>query len=68
MNFILTYITIGVILAWLAEILANYLERHLKRYDLTNELTWGIRVMGILLWPVCLIVFLVNYIKTRFEL
>ena len=49
MNFILTYITIGVILAWLAEILANYLERHLKRDDLTDELTWGLRAMGIIL-------------------
>jgi beta-glucosidase/6-phospho-beta-glucosidase/beta-galactosidase len=68
MNFILTYITIGVLLAWGAEVLANYLEKHLNKFDLTKDITWGVRVMGIVIWPFCLIVFVYNYIKTKYRL
>tara|TARA_Y100001973_G_C5111124_1_gene287756 strand:+ start:333 stop:539 length:207 start_codon:yes stop_codon:yes gene_type:complete len=68
MNFILTYITIGVILAWLTEILARYLEKYFNRHELTDGLNWGIRAIGILVWPYLLIIFLINYIKTRFKL
>ncbi len=68
MNLILGYLTIGVFLAWGAEILANYLEKHFNKFELTNELTWGIRAVGILIWPVCLIIFVYNYIKAKFKL
>jgi len=67
MNFILSYLTIGVFLAWGAEILANYLERYLKMNDLTDGLTWGVRTILILIWPICLIIFVGNYIKTKFK-
>ncbi len=61
----LWYLMIGVILAWMSEILANHLEKQLKKYDLTKDLTWGVRIVGILLWPYLLVVFLINYYKAK---
>ena len=63
----LLYLLIGVTLAWLTEILANHLENHFKNYELTNQLTWGVRILGILTWPIWLVKFIVNYTITKWK-
>lgn len=57
-NAIFTYIFIGVACNFLFDLIINYIQ------DEANRFTIWERVTTTLLWPVALIVFIYNFIKT----
>ena len=60
-NGILTYIFIGVIFNFLFDLLVNWLGAEEQRFTMMERLSTT------LLWPIALIVFLVNFLKTMKE-
>ena len=58
LNYILTYLFIGVIFNFLFDLIINYIESEEHRFTIME------RVMTTLLWPIALIVFVFNFIKT----
>jgi len=58
LNYILTYLFIGVIFNFLFDLIINYIESEEHRFTMME------RVMTTLLWPIALIVFVFNFIKT----
>ena len=52
------YVSIGVLLNFLFDLLINYIE------DETNRFTTWERVFTTLLWPIALGVFIYNFVKT----
>jgi len=67
MNFILTYLFLGTIYMVAVELLSDHLIKEYKVYDVNRELTLMTRIMGILSWPIGLVVFLIVYFKTKFK-
>lgn len=57
-NAICTYIFIGVVCNFLFDLIINYIQ------DEANRFTIWERVTTTLLWPIALIVFVYNFIKT----
>ena len=60
-NGILTYIFIGVIFNFLFDLLVNWLGAEEQRFTMMERLSTT------LLWPISLIVFLINFLKTMKE-
>ena len=60
-NGILTYIFIGVIFNFLFDLLVNWLGAEEQRFTMMERLSTT------LLWPIALIVFLINFLKTMKE-
>jgi len=58
LNYILTYLFIGVVFNFLFDLIVNYIEHEQARFTMME------RVMTTLLWPVALIVFIFNFIRT----
>jgi hypothetical protein len=67
MNFILTYLFLGTITMVALELSVDYIENTLKVQDIRREMGVGGRIIGILIWPVGLIIFLTALIKTHFK-
>ena len=59
-NAIFTYIFIGVVCNFLFDLIINYIQ------DEANSFTIWERITTTLLWPIALIVFVYNFIKTLF--
>jgi len=57
-NAILTYIFVGVVFNFLFDLLINWLGAEEQRF------TTGERISTTILWPIALVVFLVNFIRT----
>ncbi len=57
-NAIFTYIFIGVVCNFLFDLIINYIQ------DEANRFTIWERITTTLLWPIALIVFIYNFIKT----
>jgi hypothetical protein len=58
------YLFIGTVFTFCIDLLTNYLTKiGMPQRSLTNQE----RLMCILIWPIGLIVFLVSFIKTKFE-
>ena len=57
-NAIFTYIFIGVVCNFLFDLIINYIQ------DEANSFTIWERITTTLLWPIALIVFVYNFIKT----
>jgi len=57
-NGILSYIFLGVIFNFLFDVLINWLGAEEQRFTL------GERISTTILWPIALVVFLVNFIRT----
>jgi len=68
MNFILTYFFIGTTYMFFLEVLADWLANTLKKPKLTDELTLVHRLIVIIIWPMGLVIFLYNFIKTKYRL
>jgi len=58
LNYIFTYLSIGVVFNFLFDLIINYIESEEHRFTIME------RVMTTLLWPIALIVFVFNFIKT----
>jgi len=67
MNFILTYLFLGTITMVGLELCVDYLDKKVKVPNIRKELGLGGRIMGIIIWPVGLIIFLTALIKTYFK-
>ena len=63
----ITYILIGVILMAALDLLVDYLENVRRIYGVRKDLGIGGRIMGILIWPIGLIIFLTAFIKEKFK-
>jgi len=50
------------------EVLADWLANTLKKPKLTDELTLVHRLIVIIIWPMGLVIFLYNFIKTKYRL
>ena len=57
-NGILTYIFIGVIFNFLFDLVVNYLGDEEQRFTMKE------RISTTLIWPIALIIFLYNFIRT----
>ena len=57
-NGILTYIFIGVIFNFLFDLIVNYLGDEEQRFTMKE------RISTTIIWPIALIVFLYNFIRT----
>jgi len=57
-NAIFTYIFIGVVCNFLFDLIINYIQDEANRFTIWESLTTT------LLWPIALIVFVYNFIKT----
>ena len=57
-NGILTYIFIGVIFNFLFDLVVNYLGDEEQRFTMKERISTAI------IWPIALIVFLYNFLKT----
>ncbi len=68
MNFLLTYFFIGTMYMFLIELLADWLIVKRGRNELKKDLTIGSRFMGILIWPIGMVIFIYNFIKAKFKL
>ena len=64
----MTYFLIGLVLMIALELLVDYLEHVRGISDVRKDLTAGSRFMGILIWPIGMVVFVYNYIQTRYNL
>jgi len=60
-NAILTYIFVGVVFNFLFDLLINWLGAEEQRF------TTGERISTVLLWPIALIVFIVNFFKSTID-
>jgi hypothetical protein len=67
MNYFLTYFFIGTMYMFFIEILADWLMSK-GTNDLKKDLTAGSRFMGILIWPLGMVIFIYNFIKTKYKL
>tara|TARA_R100000458_G_C8133012_1_gene147256 strand:- start:134 stop:337 length:204 start_codon:yes stop_codon:yes gene_type:complete len=67
MSYFLTYFFIGTVYMFVIELIADWLMSK-GSADLKKDLTAGSRFMGILIWPIGMVVFVYNYIKTRYKL
>lgn len=68
----MTYILIGIFFMFTLEYGANTQKfREIVKIDYPNlhnfQITWGMRIIGILLWPFCLAIFLYNFFKQFFK-
>lgn len=56
----MTYILIGIVFMFCIEYLSSKesIKEHLPA---EIELGWGARCAGIILWPICLVIFLYNF-------
>jgi|9_EtaG_2_1085328.scaffolds.fasta_scaffold05323_3 hypothetical protein len=63
-----TYILIGVAYMFFIERLADSLAKTLKKPNLTSDLTIYHRLIGIVIWPLGLVIFLYNFIKAKYRL
>ena len=61
LNYIFTYLFIGVVFNLLFDLIVNYIEYEQARFTIAE------RVITALLWPIALAVFVYNFIKTLFE-
>ena len=61
------YILIGIIFMFCVEYLLNLESIQEKLTDMPRELGWTERVLGILFWPICLSIFLYNFLKEFFK-
>jgi len=59
-NAIFTYISIGVVCNFLFDLIINYIQDEANRFTILERVTTTI------LWPIALIVFIFNFIKTLF--
>ena len=59
-NAIFTYIFIGVVCNLLFDLIINYIQDESNRFTILERITTTI------LWPIALIVFIFNFIKTLF--
>ena len=67
MNYILIYLFLGTISMVALELLVDYLDTKIKVPNIRKELGLGGRIMGIIIWPVGLTIFLTAFIKTKFK-
>jgi hypothetical protein len=58
LNYIFTYLFIGVVFNFLFDLIINYIESEEHRFTLME------RLMTTLLWPIAFAVFVFNFIKT----
>lgn len=58
LTYIFYYISIGVLFNFLFDLIVNYIEQEEARFS-TGE-----RIVTTLLWPIALIVFVFNFVKT----
>ena len=63
----MTYLLIGLILMIGLELLVDYLEKVRGISDVRKDLKLSGRIIGILIWPIGLIIFLSAFIKTYFK-
>jgi hypothetical protein len=63
----ITYLSIGLILMIALELLVDYLEKVRGVSDVRKDLKLSGRIIGILIWPIGLIIFLSAFIKTYFK-
>ncbi len=63
----MTYLLIGLILMIALELLVDYLEKVRGVSDVRKDLKLSGRIIGILIWPIGLIIFLSAFIKTYFK-
>ena len=63
----MTYLLIGLILMIALELLVDYLEKVRGISDVRKDLKLSGRMIGILIWPIGLIIFLTAFIKTYFK-
>ena len=63
----ITYLTIGLIQMIMLDLLVDYLERVRQVSDVRKDLGIVSRIVGIIIWPVGLIIFLTAFIKTYFK-
>jgi uncharacterized membrane protein len=59
----ITYILIGVVVMIAFELLCDYLQKAMN-VRLTVDLGMAGRLLGIIFWPIYLIIFIVAFIKT----
>ena len=60
------YILVGIIFMFCIEFLSTRksIEIHLSK---KFQIGWKERTMGVLFWPICLVIFLYNFFKTYFK-
>ena len=63
----ITYFLIGLVLMIALELLVDYLEHVRSISDIRKDLKLSGRMIGILIWPIGLIIFLTAFIKTYFK-
>tara|TARA_A100001201_G_C3989197_1_gene171058 strand:+ start:228 stop:428 length:201 start_codon:yes stop_codon:yes gene_type:complete len=63
----ITYLSIGLLLMIALELLVDYLEKVRGVSDVRKDLKLSGRIIGILIWPIGLIIFLSAFIKTYFK-
>jgi hypothetical protein len=63
----ITYFLIGLVLMIALELLVDYLEHVRGISDVRKDLKLSGRIIGILIWPIGLIIFLTAFIKTYFK-
>ena len=61
LTYIFYYVSIGVLLNFLFDLVVNYIEQEEARFSM------GERIITTLLWPIALGVFLFNFFKTLSE-
>ena len=64
---ILNYFFIGVVVTFVVEILLE--SKGIKNHPSVVNETWGVkeRIVGILGWPILLLIFLYNFLKQLFK-
>jgi hypothetical protein len=62
---ILNYFIIGLMFTFLIDVLLNKLNTHPKLLNI--QWGWIERITCVLIWPICLLLFIYSFIKTYFK-
>ena len=64
---ILNYFTIGFIFCFLVDVLLNISAIRKRLKPKTLKWGWGERICAVLVWPIGIIIFTIQFIKERFK-
>ena len=67
MNYLMNYLVIGVVFMFIVELIANT-KAYEKVKPKGHSIGYKERTLGIIFWPVCLVVFLHFFFKAMFKI
>jgi Na+/H+ antiporter NhaD/arsenite permease-like protein len=67
MNYIMNYLFIGVVFMFIVELISNT-KAYEKVKPKDHHIGYKERTLGVIAWPVCLVVFLFYFFKSFFKI